>query len=158
MGYPGYSENEYISEVSSILSDRFGVPAEAAYKLVANDMDVRHYNYGPRSPSPSALANRIGKSHRLTAKQRVGPPMESGYAYKYMGRGQWEDVVVSDNVINNAKFEGFGTIYGNRMAVWKVGRHSYAQTAVGPRHESLWVGKHGDKQRSSRRSRRSRAG
>ena len=69
--------------------------------------------------------------------------MESGYAYKYAGRGEWKDAIVGDKQIDRAKFEGFHTIYGYRMAIWKSGRHTYAQTAVGPRHESIWQDKSG---------------
>lgn len=159
MTYPGYSESEYISQVASILSDRYGLPFERASRLVSDDPEMRYYRGSVRSSAPSAFANKVAKTHHLKAVEKQGPPMESGYAYKYMGRGEWEDVVVGSSVIDNAKFEGFTTIYGNRMAVWKSGRHSYAQTAVGPRHESHWTGKsHGDlrAKRRSRRSRRSR--
>jgi hypothetical protein len=160
MSYPGYSETEYISHVASILSDRYGLPFERARRLVSDDPEMRYYRSGTtRSPAPSAFANRVAKTHRLKAVEKKGPPMEPGYAYKYIGRGEWEDVIV---FIDNAKFEGFATIYGNRMAVWKSGRHSYAQTAVGQRHESHWTGadkeSHGNVRgkRRSRRSRRSR--
>ena len=162
MTYPGYSESEYISQVASILSDRYGLPFERASRLVSDDPEMRYYRGSVRSPAPSAFANRVAKTHRLKAVEKKGPPMESGYAYKYMGRGEWEDVIVGSSVIDNAKFEGFATLYGNRMAVWKSGRHSYAQTAVGPRHESHWTGaakeSHGNVRgkRRSRRSRRSR--
>lgn len=138
MTYPGYSKDEYISEVVFLLKDRFGLDPRKASDLVWDESDIRHYSHGPRSPSPSALANRIGREQRLRPIEKKGPPMEPGYAYKYVGRGEWEDVVVSEDVTENAKFEGFATIYGNRMAVWKSGRHSYAQTAVGSRHESHW--------------------
>jgi len=148
MSYPGYSEGEYASEVVTILHHKFGLSSDEAGKLLRDNPEIRYYYSGPRSPSPSALANRLAKEHHLKAKTKVGPPMETGYAYKYMGHGQWEDVVVSENVTDNARFEGFATIYGTRMAVWKSGRHSYAQTAVGPRHESHWTGKHGDKRGS----------
>lgn len=138
MAYPGYSSSEYFSEVEYILMKKFDLSRHEAEKLVSDDSERRYYSGGNRSPSPSALANRIAKVARLKEIVKAGPPMSTGYAYKYMGRGEWEDVMVSESVTEKAKFEGFATIYGNRMAVWKSGRHAYAQTAVGPRHESHW--------------------
>ena len=138
MTYPGYSKEEYFSEVDRVLMEDFGLTPGKAYDLTRDNPEYRYYGSSGRSPSPSALANRIAKAAHLKPIEKAGPEMEPGYAYKYMGDGEWEDVVVSEDVTEKAKFQGFATIYGNRMAVWKSGRHSYAQTAVGPRHESHW--------------------
>ncbi len=138
MSYPGYSSSEYFSEVEYILMKNFGLSRDEAHDLLRDEPERRYYSGTNRSPSPSALANRIAKTARVKPLEKKGPPMETGYAYKYVGDGEWEDVVVSENVTEKAKFQGFTNIYGNHMAVWKSGRHSYAQTAVGPRHPSHW--------------------
>lgn len=61
--------------------------------------------------------------------------MESGYAYKRV-RGNWDIVVVSENVTGRARFVGFRDIDGSSMALFQVGKGFYAQTAVGSRHPS----------------------
>lgn len=52
--------------------------------------------------------------------------MEPGYAYKRV-RGEWDTVMVSENVTDKATFLGFHTIDGHRMGVFKHGRSHYAQ-------------------------------
>lgn len=137
MGLLGYSWDEYASEVVAILRERYGMADKQASDALYETQTARYRSYGTRWPSPSALANQIAKSARVRAVPVKGPPMESGYAYKRVGR-EWDTVMVSQSVISQAKFQGFARIDGSEMAVWKVGRALYAQTAVGPRHPSHW--------------------
>jgi hypothetical protein len=52
--------------------------------------------------------------------------METGYAYKFT-RGEWDTVMVSDDVTDRARFEGFSEIDGHRVGVFTLGRARYAQ-------------------------------
>jgi hypothetical protein len=138
MSHVGYSRDEYVGAAASALSDKFGVPMEEAWKLIWDHPEFRFYGHS-HFPAPAMFANRVGKAAHLKARVKSGPSMESGYAYKY-DRGEWDTVMVGDEEISKAKFQGFGTIDGGRVAIWKVGRSTYAQTAVGARHESNWRG------------------
>jgi hypothetical protein len=139
MSYPGFSETEYVSEAASLLVRGYGLSWEQARKWVNEDEEVRFY-WRTSSRAPRLLAKKIANERDLSVPPKAGPPMESGYANKYMGRGNWEVVVVDDEVISRAKFKGFTRIDGTPHAVWTSGRHTYAQTAVGPRHPSHWGG------------------
>ena len=52
--------------------------------------------------------------------------MEPGYAYKRV-RGEWDTVVISDDVADRARHVGYREIDGSRMAVFTLGRSTYAQ-------------------------------
>lgn len=63
-----------------------------------------------------------------SALEHMGPRMVDGYAYK-LTRGHWEDVVVTSEVVRRAHFVTYRVIDGNRMAVFRHGRSTYAQLA-----------------------------
>jgi hypothetical protein len=143
--YPGYSKEEYVSAVVDFLVQDYGLSSGEASNLVYDSSEVRFYGggyagmgRGGNARAPSAQANAIAKEKRLRKVPRRGPPMESGYAYAYVGRGDWDTVMVGEDEINKAVFQGFTRIDGMPHAVWRVGRKLYAQTAVGGRHPSHW--------------------
>ncbi len=144
MYYPGYSEAEYVSEIISILQRDYGLDGDVARRYAHDSDDVRYYGRrhgmgrAGQARSPSSAVSQIARARKLHKIPRKGPPMETGYAEKYVGRGSWETVVVSKDVTEPAKFQGFLKVEGSTMAVWRSGRNVYAQTAVGPRHPSHW--------------------
>ena len=71
-------------------------------------------------------ARELGEGGAGALDNPITLRMEPGYAYKRV-RGEWEDVVVSENVTDRAKFAGYMDIYGTRMAVFDLGRAIYAQ-------------------------------
>jgi len=52
--------------------------------------------------------------------------MEPGYALKRV-RGEWEEVVISEDVTDRARIDGYMNINGSTMAVFTLGRSIYAQ-------------------------------
>ena len=52
--------------------------------------------------------------------------MTSGYAYKWT-RKQWIDEMVSIPEVEKAKFLGQANIDGNKFALFKIGRSTFAQ-------------------------------
>jgi hypothetical protein len=151
--YPGYSRDEYVSEIVAILEEDYGLDSEQARRHAYEMFDVKYYGRGSglgragAARSPSSAVRAYAKEHHLKKKPIHGPPMESGYAEKYIGRGEWETVVVGEDVISRAVFQGFSQPSGlqsglsigrSTFAIWRSGRHVYAQTAVGPRHPSHW--------------------
>lgn len=83
-------------------------------------------------------ANRDPPASGVRPRSR-GPMIESGYALARHATdpdADWEDVVVSASLNQDARFLGFRRIDGQEHAVWRVGPMFYAQTAVGPRHPS----------------------
>jgi len=63
---------------------------------------------------------------RETSSTTPRKHLGAGYAYKRV-RGEWEDVIVPDEVVRRALFDGYMTIDNTRMAVFTYNRATYAQ-------------------------------